>query len=373
MNTDTVCIFPDTTPKAELLFPLVQVFEPVVYLRPVENDPPAAGELSPLCREMIARNLVRFHCPAPLLEQRDRFLNLVHDLQHRRDDYALQLSHLSLASLGSSRETDSKTSVITSLLRQSGIREEQDKQRTMVLWQARLLLKLGEMFDHEQQELREKLARISAREKELIADLREDSEQPFSLGRIARTDNGDTGGQLRLRLKAWSRLFALASDPVVSSLFITTNRDALDLLTEQYESGHDTFPRKILNLELPGGRMSDTFSEQRAAFRKEAAGLITALHRLPAEPESAGEQDWSSLNNEDGSWAALLERHYPAAEHSRCTLSLFSLPSVDPGVLFLETFARGTNEVQTAAGESKRSGIIIGLLEEQTGNNYRQP
>ncbi|MBW1749795.1 MAG: hypothetical protein JRJ37_03680, partial [Deltaproteobacteria bacterium] len=114
-------------PRAEVLFPLVQVFEQVVYLRPVENDAPVAADLSPLCRAMVDLNLVRFDCPAPLLDNLDRFVRLVHDLQHRRDDYAGQLSHLSLAGLGNSGKTETKTSIINTLLKQTGIQEEPDE------------------------------------------------------------------------------------------------------------------------------------------------------------------------------------------------------------------------------------------------------
>jgi len=358
-NKTSVCIFPDTMPRAEVLFPLVQVFEQVVYLRPVENDAPAAADLSPLCREMVDLDLVRFDCPAPLLDNRDRFVRLVHDLQHRRDDYAGQLSHLSLAGLGHSGKTETKTSIISTLLKQTGIQEEEDEQRVMLLWQARLLLKLGELFDREQKDLQENLERISVREKGLLDELRKDNKQPFSLNKITTASSEKTEGQLRLRLKAWSRLFGLGSHPITSSVFITTNRDAFDLLNEQYESGHEKHPQQMLNLLLPCSRENDTFAEQLTAFRNDASDLIAAIHRVLADPELKHEEDQSSLNGADCDWATRLEQHYPAAENSRCTLSLYSLPSVNPGRLFLETFGRDEDDV----GKGGRTGIIIGHLE----------
>ncbi len=355
-------------PKAEVLFPLVQVFEPVVYLRPVENDTPPAADLSPLCQEMVDQDLVRFDCPAPLLDNRDRFVRLVHDLQHRRDDYAGQLSHLSLAGLGNSGKTETKSSIISTLLKQTGIQEEEDEQRVMLLWQARLLLKLGEIFDQEQKELQENLERISVKEKGLLDELRKDTEQPFSLSKTITANSDKTDSQSRLRLKAWSRLFALGSHPIASSVFITTNRDALDLLSEYYESVHDEQPQKILNLLLPGGRESDTFSEQRTAFRNAASDLIAAIHRMLENPESINEEDRSSLNGLDCNWATLLEQHYPAAENSRCTLSLYSLPSVNPGRLFLETFGRDEDDVEKGLKEDRPTGVIFGILEDQAEN-----
>jgi hypothetical protein len=368
MNTNTVCIFPDTMPRAEVLFPLVQVFEPVVYLRPVENDAPVAADLSPLCREMVDRDLVRFDCPAPLLDNRDRFVQLVHDLQHRRDDYASQLSHLSLAGLGNSGKTETQASIISTLLKQTGIQEEQDEQRVMILWQARLLLKLGEILDREQKDLQENLERISVREKGLLDELRKDNEQPFSLSKIITANSEKTDAQLRLLLKAWSRLFGLGSHPIASSIFITTSRDALDLLTEHYESVHEEHPKKMLNLLLPGGRESDTFAEQRTAFRNDASDLVAAIHRLLENPGSLNEEDRSALNGPDCNWATLLEQHYPAAKNSRCTLSLYSLPSVNPGKLFLQTFGREEDNVEKETEDDGRIGVIFGILEEQAKN-----
>jgi hypothetical protein len=355
-------------PRAEVLFPLVQVFELVVYLRPVENDPPVAADLSPLCREMVDQDLVRFDCPAPLLDNRDRFVRLVHDLQHRRDDYAGQLSHLSLAGLGNSRKTETKTSIISTLVRQTGIQEEQNEQQAMILWQGRLLLKLGEIFDREQKDLQENLERISVREKGLLAELRKDNEQPFSLSIITTANNDKTDSQLRLRLKAWSRIFGLGSNPITSSTFITTSRDAIELLIEHYESVNEEHPKKLLNLLLPGGCKSDTFAKQRTDFRNDVSSLIAVIHRLLENPESLNEEDRSSLNGPDCKWATLLEQHYPAAENSRCTLSLYSLPSVNPDMLFLETFGRDEDDVEKRAEESGRRGVIFGILEEQVEN-----
>ena len=367
MNTNTVCIFPDTMPRAEVLFPLVQVFEPIVYLRSVENDDPVADDLSPLCREMAMQGLVRFDGPAPLGENRDRFLQLVHDLQHRRDDYAGQLSHLSLAGLGSSKTTESRTSIIGTLLKQTGIQDEQEEeQRAMILWQARLVLKLGEIFDREQEELQENLKRISAREKGLLEELRKEEEQPFSLTKAITAASGRTDGQLRLRLKAWSRIFGLGSQQISASVFITTSRDASDLLTEQYELEQKEQPRQMLTLLLPGGRAGDTFAEQRASFRKDAAELVDAIQRLLENPGSINEKDQADLDGANSNWAELLEQHYPAAESSRCTLTLYELPGIDTGKLFLETFGRDEDEMQTQPLSAWDTETIIGILEEKS-------
>ena len=368
MTTNTVCIFPDTMPKAEVLFPLVQVFEQVVYLRPVQNDSPNAENLSAMCREMVDQGLVLFDCPAPLPENRDRFLQLINDLQQRPDDYAAQLSHLSLAGLSRSKKSESKTSIINTLLKQTGIGDEQAEQQAMVLWQARLLLKLGEIFDREQEELQKNLERISAREQGLLAQLREEDEQPFSLTKSITAAGGRTDGQQRLRLKAWSRLFALGDERTTeASTFITTSRDAFDLLLDHYELSQGLAPQPMLNLLLPGGRPNKNFAEQRAAFADEASDLIGTCQRLLETPASITEQARATLDGPESDWANLLEKHYPTVENSRCTLTLSFLPAITVEKLFLETFGRDEDEVQEKTKE-RGTGAIIGILEEQTAN-----
>jgi len=365
MKNNTVYIFPDTIPRVEVLFPLVQVFAAIVYLRSVEKDDPDAGELSSLYREMLDLGLVRFDCPAPLAEHRDRFLQLVHDLQHRGDDYAGQLSNLSLAALGSREGSESKTSIIGTLLKQTGIEQtKEEEQRAMVLWQARLVLKLAEIFDREQKELQEHLNRISDREQGLLEKLREDKEQPFSLTRTLNNGETITDGQLRLRLKAWSRLFALGSKQPAGSLFITTNRESLEQLTEHYELLQKQRPGRLLSLLLPGGRAGENFSEHRAAFREEGAQLLDALDNILQDPDMKKAGTTSILEGTESDWARLLEHHFPAAENSRCTLTLYAVPGIAPAQLFLESFGRSEDELQIPDVPVPEETPILGILEE---------
>ncbi len=366
MNTNTVCIFPDTVPTDEVLFPLVQAFGPIVYLRPVENDDPAADSLPPLCRELVESGHVRFSCPAPLAEDRERFLQLVDDLQNRGGDYAGQLSNLALAGLGSSRKTETKTSIISTLLKQTGISDAEEQQLEMLLWQARLILKLAEKFDRDQVELQKNLEQIAARENGLITELREENEQPFSLTRSLAAADGRTDGQLRLRLKAWSRLFGLGSRPITATTFITTNQDSFDLLTEQYELEQNRAPRLIVKLELPGIPGDSSSVQQSAAFNDDAAELINSLKSILADPAAAGKQEAAAPGGADSRWTELLEKHYPTAENSRCTLSLYALPGINPAALFLETFGRDEDEILHERKDSELTGAVIGIVREET-------
>ncbi len=363
MNTNTVCLFPDTMPRAEVLFPLVQVFEPIVYLRAVEDDSPETAGLPELCRELTDQGLVRYDCPAPLAGNRDRFLALVHDLKHRRDDYAGQLSNLSLAGLGS-RKSESKTTIISTLLKQTGIENSIDEQLMQVLWQARLVLKLGESFDLEQAELKKNLERISARENGLVEELRKEDNQPFSLTTSLSAADAQPDGQQRLRLKAWSRLFGLGEKRISAGAFVTSSRDSFDLLIEQYEQNHNIVPQPMLNLILPCLQPGIDFFKQRTAFQDEAADLINTFQNILAGSAQVTDEDRDNLDGPESPWAELLEKHYPAAEYTRCSLTLANLPEVDAGRFFLETFGRDEDKIQETV-EVQRTGAVIGVLESQ--------
>ncbi len=367
IHSQTVCIFPDILPRAEILFPLVQVFQPIVYLRPVEEDTPPENNLSLLCKEMIEQGLLSFECPAPLHDDRERFLSLVSNIQEHRDDYAGQLGRLSLAGLGK-KAPESKTSIMGALLKQSGITDPKDEQRDMILWQARLLLKLGEFFDLEQEELQKNLHRISALEQGLIVELREEKDQPFSLTEALSRGGGSSDGQLRLRLKAWSRLFGLGNCKQQATTFITTSRDALELLLDKDETDtemkHVSSP--LLSLELPGGRETENFTDHLNAFQQDAADLLEILSQTLTTPQPLSEEQKKILNGPTSDWATLLDKHYPKGENTRLTLHFYLVPNVNPKKLFLETFGRDEDDLKIP-DTGRQTDILLALLEETEG------
>ena len=182
------------------------------------------------------------HVPSPLGEQRERFLALISDLKNRRDDYAAQLKNLTLSGIGRGGRSkrESKNSIIENLLESKGVAEELREEQEMLLWQARLLLKLGEIFDGEQLALQRELEKISEQEKSLFSELRKEQADPFSLTKTISSVSGQAEGLQRLRLKAWTRLYCLGGDRQEDfDCFITSNRDAVDLLIEEYEQRRD--------------------------------------------------------------------------------------------------------------------------------------
>jgi len=299
MIPQSCCVFPDTLPKDETLFPLVQFFAEAVYIAAAENDLPRADELSPLAGWLLAQGLLRFHCPAPLGADQERFLALLKELRQRPGDCAA----LALAGMQGSGSGESSGAILSAVRRQSGSAAAEDAELASRLWQARLVLKLGESADRQEEDIRQSLRRITLREQGLLRVLlNEDAAAPPAAAELPASAGSR---RTRLRLKAWRNLLAWGSQPLPACVFVTADRDAFELLLE--ESGGTARP--VLQLPLPAVLADSDFAAQRTAFRAAAAGLISELSQQPtAFPAEA--------------WNRLLEEQYPAAAHGRCLLSL---------------------------------------------------
>jgi hypothetical protein len=384
MSFEIAYIFPNTLPDEALVFPLVQLVDRVLFLRPAEDDEPEEEELTPFLREMTEQQCICYACPAPLRQDRDRFMQLLQDIRSRPDDYAGHLGSLSAGPGSIGNRQESEHAIMETLLAQTGIRAplrdtrpestpepakgQEEKQRSLLLWQARLLLKLGETVDQSRAEIRRNLDALARREKTLLQDLRREQETGQLLSAAGFPPTGPgleelSAGQQRLRLKAWARLFA-AGEPPSSAVFITRSADAFETLFD-YSSRETAQPEHLFTLSLPAvpNRNGEEFAERRGGFQQDAGELLALLRQTETVntpllfPEKQDE------------WTALLAQHYPAAENRRCRLSLYSVPAVTPQQFFLETFAPGDNRADrvcsagTEEKGSKGNGTVIGLLE----------
>ncbi len=366
MKKLTVCIFPDTVPSDGVLFPLVQVFDRIVYCQAVENMDPGTMNLSAMATELVDRGLCTFFAPAPLAENRERFLALIRDLRTRRDDYASQLGTLSLAGMGQplpgQKETGS--SIISSLLRSSGIEEKSARQRELLLWQARLVLQLAEIYDEEQARVEQELKKISALQDGLFAELREETGEDFALTRKLHAISTLTDNQLALRLKAWTRLLFLGSNELPPpDLFVTTGRDGLDRLEEQYEKRTGRAPRLLVRVSLPAGPAAEEDPvEQRDRFRDQAREPLADLARLVADPAAATTDDPARFSAADTPWSGSLQQVFPAPACGRRTLELVHFPAMSARQLFMETFAREPGSLQEEIYGDEATGVLVGHL-----------
>ncbi len=384
MSVERAYIFPNILPENGLIFPLAQLFDQLVFLRPVEDDLPEIDTpFSPETTDQQGRDgCINYSCPAPLAGDRERFLILLRDIRSRPDDYAGHLGNLS-AGLGNMvRPNEQEQSIMDTLLHQTGIRAgskdntleprkgQEKNASSALLWQARLLLKLGESLDRNQADIRRDLDRMTRQQGELFRELRKGQEGEHAeyteftelVSPLFSTDNEISLKQQRLRLKAWSRLFALSPDRFETTAFISQSPDTVEALLEYYRQKYTGAAKLLLSLPLPAFLTEEHDALlKRDRFQQEAAELelIAAIRALTTPPTSA---DSVFSEKAETAWTDLLERHYPAAEHGRCILTLYFLSGITPQRLFLETFAHHDDISVREAVEATGTGTVLGIL-----------
>lgn len=365
MMRSSAVIFPDTVPDRRVIIPLVLVFDELVYLQPVENDNSPAEQV-PFCSRADEMSLCRFHAPAPLGKDRERFLHLIKDLHDRGDEYAAQLTHVSLASLTTGRQAggESRSSILSALLTGHGIDNSAKKLREKTLWQARLILKLGEKFDADQQELFEDFAELNRKEKELFSGLSREAESPFGMTERLQSPIADAARMQRLRLKAWARLFALGTVPLAGSgVFVTTDPEGVDRLAEEYQRSFDQPPAELIDIPLPADHAdSERFFAQRQAFIDQEKLLIDQFAGLINDQAAPTEEQRLIFSGQTGKWADALDDHFPGQEYGRCRLRLYRFPDISIRQLFIDSFGRDESMSMAGLSGDARQDTIIGLI-----------
>ena len=354
MNTTLACVFPQTLPDADFVFPLLQVFDGVVHLQAVENEPLETN--SAYLHQCLESGKLHPFAPVPLGENRQRFLALVEDMRRHGADYISQLSMLTVAGLQRSEQVESSQDLVTDLLKRSDIRSREEEQ--VQLWQARLMLKLGEWHDRQQADIATALGDITSRQQRLLQELREEDDNSFALTAEITGHSREEEAMQRNRLKAWIRL-ALHAQDLPAALPITSHAAVLDLLQEIFEKRSTTAAKPLAGLALPllsgtaaaGAPLIEQLPELKAAL---------AALTLPCPPEQATALA-QRLHAQHVAWQALLERNYPEAEHGRCQLQLVYFAGISTSQLLREVCG---GEQRATNSSAEASGCCIGLLSE---------
>lgn len=358
MKRISAVVFPDIVPAPQVLIPLVPVFQPVVYCQAVENDD-SVKALGSLCEEMSRLSFLLLHAPAPLNENRDRFLHLVRDLRQRKDEYAAQLSHVSLAGIssGSQESNEQQSAILSSLMsdHENGAKKNETKEK--LLWQARLVLKLGEQYDADQQKIAEDIQNLQSKEHNLFADLVQDANSPFSLTGKLTSLRTDSARMKHLKLKAWARLFAFGANPLAETrIFITHDQDAMDRLCEEHERISGSRPEEFCRLLLPAVCPDEgRFLEQVQGIVHKEAAQLESLADLFMSPSYVSGSPGHSYND-------IIDAYFPSQDHGRCQLFLYSFPGVRARQLFLDSFGHDDDNLQADMPDAAQQNIVIGLL-----------
>ncbi len=362
MNSLNTLYFPGTEIFSIRQYPIFLLFQKINLIKPVEEDPAHPGEES--SDSFIKSGFCQVHTPCPLDENRKKFLALVEDIRNRKDDYAAQLSSLILASKSGSAggDEESERSIINSLFTPKELQvKSQVAAKEEKLWQARLILAIGEILDQEEEEIARNLAVFEDDQaglfKELHGDLEEvEEDNPFAeLCQLESNLNAVNTGNIKKRFNGWKTLF-LESDMQQCELFLTTNQDAGELLLEAYEKATNLPAPLVANLELPGliGWNSAEAFQAVETFAKENGDLLKQIQELLAsfsqQEDSVGQDKKQSSANMNiaaiaattEEWQKQIETSFPAKQYGRIQVKCYLFPGIACATLTGKTQAEIT-------------------------------
>ncbi len=342
MHSLNTLYFPGTALYSIRQYPLFLLFAKIHLIRAVEENPAASGKESP--DSFIKSGFCQEHTPCPLGEDRNRFLHLMNDISHRQDDYAAQLSSLVLASQSSvlSDDEDSERAIISSLHNpEQVLQKRQQTGKEEKLWQARLVLAMGEILDSEEEEIARNLAILDDDQAALFQQLHGEGDEieadeltnsPFAeLGQVKRHIGAAHSGNIKKRFKAWKTLF-LESNLQGCEIFLTSSRDGGDILLELYEQKTGLTAPLLAGLALPGliGMSSEealqavlAFWEENQELMGQVAGLFTEM--VHEKNFDAGKSNLHAISE---AWNDRLETAFPARQFGRIAVSCYLMPAM---------------------------------------------
>lgn len=330
MNTLEPLYFPGTEIHSGSQFPIFLLFNRIHLLRPVE-----AAESSDIAADIFnSSGLCQEHTPSPLGESRDRFLHLINDIQQRKDDYAAQLSSLTVAAMSAKKSSidDSSQGIISTLLGGHSVEPQEEEEQDLQLWQARLVLKIAEILDREEEEVAMQMALLDDDESGLFQSLKgeadEEEESLFTeLKQLKEKMARPTVDAVEKRLRAWAQLYQKGEFHF--PLWLTQLEEAADILLEQYESSNDQPPPVILELEIPANigwskkETVDVIKHFQDANRELLKQLQTAMQTEDSSQLQPLLSGWNSIINED----------FPVEQAGRMFLTIYDFNQTPCGKL----------------------------------------
>ncbi len=354
MNLQDTLYFPGTAIVSGSQYQLFLLFPAVHLLQPVEPEE-GAGDPAESADLFINHGFCQAHTPCPLGPDRRRFLRLVNDIGSRRDDYAAQLSALTVASLSAPRQQgeESPQAIVSSLLGSPGQRQDTSDDAGQALWQARLVLKIAELLDREEEDIARELTLLAESEHDLFvrlhgegpdADLTPDEDDnPLAelLGIRARV-RPQSATTIGNRLRAWERL--LASGPLPDwRVWTTHSPDAADIVIERSERlGDQANQTGTLPLPATVGATAEEALAAIVSFRKDHAALAAEV--VKALPDGLTAELCTR-------WQSAIDGHFPAGRFGRTTAAVYHLPGKGAPALLGLTGEAGSGSVLLAITE----------------------
>ncbi len=347
MNTLNSLLFPDTTISSDRQLPLFLLFSPVHIIQAVEDE--TASEKNELPDTFMENGFCQVHTPSPLGKDRERFLHLVGDIKNRKDDYAAQLSALTVASMSASDSENSQQAIMSSLLGPGEkVQHDETNKDREELWQARLVLKIAEILDQEEEEIAQAMSFLDNTESDVFERLhgtknagKISDENPLQdLSQLRKQLNQPRTQTIRNRFAAWKTLLGTRLDKEFP-LWVTTRNGAADIILERYESKSSQAAKPILDLKLPastGTQLTQTL-ERMLSFREDATLPLNDFSEtlLTISKDGHNKKEGAALENSGVALQKLLDTHYPSSHFGRISLTCYLLENWTSYSLFSDT------------------------------------
>jgi hypothetical protein len=371
MSSLNTLFFPGTDIYSIRQYPIFLLFQKIHLIKPVENDPSGSGDES--SDSFIKSGFCQVHTPCPLGENRERFLYLVNDIKNRKDDYSAQLSSLILAAKSnpSAGDEDSEREIITSLFTPNDQRAKLlQAEKEGKLWQARLVLAIGEILDKEEEEIARNLAVLEDDQAELFKALHGDmsdfgeleEDNPFAeLSQLENNLAAANSGNIKKRFHGWKTLFFESNTQEFKEceIFLTTSRDGGDILLESYEKKTNLTALSAATLKLPGliGWNSAEATAAVLAFHEKNEGLLSRIHGSLADlsrqkdvlnQEIKSNNTLAAMTEE---WNTQLENFFPAKQFGRLPVKCYVFPGFTCSAL--------TGKLPSETGEAVNGLLVV--------------
>lgn len=321
MNSLETLLFPNTIIFADIHFPLFLLFSRVHIIQPVDDDEKKHNQSADTFMDSGFCQALPLH---PLQGDRERFLYLINDIKNRKDDYAAQLSNITLASLSEEkvRGDESENRIISSLLgRKTNDSRSAESQKRDMLWQARLILKIAEILDYEEDEVARAFSFLEESETDLYSRLKGLQEEGMAsvyddLKKIQSRLVKPRIEGVRKRQRAWFRFIRGCSLPQCP-IWSTTRQESAEILFENHLNIHGHTPPKLVSLSLPAilSGEDSSLGESITAFRDSYGEQIQMFLRKVID--GSPENETVDLKTFPAEWLNILTEKYPETQYGR--------------------------------------------------------
>ena len=383
--TSSALLLPETEPSAYNIASLLFFFESMSFYLPTESDTAGKSLVN------LFGNLCKAYVPAPLDEDLARFNRLLREMETSRPDELTRLFSAAKQPMatGQIRDKDeiSSDSVFSVLHSKTEMKiSAEHKER---LWQARLILKLAEILDRRETEVRQGLARVALSEQRVFASLEGISDMDTDdLAELAELNKpklapGTKSGLAELtmdasvlltplRVKAWAELFLADTTPHRPPVIVAANAECGSILLDNCGDTWGLSPVKLFTLYLPtfpglAAEKSAANDYMKCRNKLRAAAIVQLEYFENFFNESAAYAQplpgnhIAILGEYADSWNNTVKTGLPAITRELKTLDFYRLPGISLTSLFQKLYHLGPVH---AAARKDHPSTILAILQD---------